>query len=159
MRTKHVYIFISLFLIIACNSYKPFASLKDKKSNIQLIKSKLDLSNAEFKKIQKEDSILFSVSKALRNNVKHDLVKRRLDSFFVDNYTKRELLTILILDYNFRDKKRPFEINRRKNAQGIEFKNIDEIKKFFSPDGKFEKDMEGMLGKKKDSTNSKKKKN
>ncbi|KAB8155434.1 hypothetical protein EZY14_005985 [Kordia sp. TARA_039_SRF] len=155
MRIKYVLTFFILLLIIACNSYQPFSSSKEKRMKSETIKKDLKLSSKNFKKIKKEDSILFSIATALEKKVRLNLIKRRLDSFFSNNYTKKELLTILKLDYNFPKIKKPFEFNRRKDAQGIDFKDINEMKKFFN-EGGVEKKLDSVLGmKKRDSTQKK----
>jgi len=157
---KQLIFFISIpLLLVACKSYIPFTSVKEKNTQLNLIKDKFQLTNVEFKKIKNEDSILFTVAKSLKKNIKLSLIERRLDSFFLGNYDRKDLQVILIIDYHFPKFKN--ELNRKKNAGGIEFKNIEEMKAFFAPDGKFEKDISSMLGmkKKKDSTTSKKKNN
>ncbi|WP_162819791.1 hypothetical protein [Kordia sp. SMS9] len=157
MKKQLIFLISILILIVACKSYVPFASVKEKKTQLELIKTTFNLTKAEFKKMKNEDSILFTVAKSLKKNIKFSLIQRRLDSFFLNNYNRKELLAILLVDYHFPHFKKPVELNRKKNAKGIEFKDMKEMKKFFQPGGGFEKDMNGMLGtKKKDSTTKKK---
>lgn len=150
---------IFLISLIACQSYKPFSSAKEKRIQLDLIKDTFSLTKVEFKKIKNEDSILFTVAKSLKDNRKFSRIERRLDSFFIGNYDRKDLQAILLMDYHFPSFRH--ELNRKKDAGGIEFKNLDEMKAFFAPDGKFEQDMSRMLGmkKKKDSTDVKKKNN
>ena len=155
MRKKHVYIFIVFITIIACKSYEPFSNKEEKKLSRKLIKKEFSLTDNEYDNIKNEDSVLFLVARSLKSNVKHALIERRLDSFFVTNYTRKELLLILDLDYNFPKQRSPFEFNRRKNADGIEFKDMKQLKKFFNKGG-YEKTLDSLFGmKKKDSTNKK----
>jgi len=158
MKTKLIFFISTLVLLVACKSYKPFTSVKQKKEQVNLIKNKFRLTNDEFKKIKNEDSILFAVAKSLKKDIKLSLIERRLDSFFVSNYNKEELLIMLMLDYNFPNER--IELNRKKNADGIDFKSIEEMKKFFEPGGEFDKEIEKVLGiKKKKDSSSKKKQN
>lgn len=153
---KQLIFFISiLLLVIACKSYIPFTSAKVKKEQLSLIKNKFRLTKDEFKKIKNEDSILFAVAKSLKKNIKLTLTERRLDSFFVNNYNKKELLVMLMLDYNFPKEK--FELNRKKDAT-LNFKDIEGMREFLKPGGGLDQDLEKMLGmkKKKDSTSNKK---
>jgi hypothetical protein len=157
MKIKLGFFITVLLLLIACKSYEPFTSRKEKKTQLNFIKNKFRLTSIELKKIENEDSILFTIAKSLRKKIKLSLIERRLDSFFVDNYDKKDLQVMLLIDYHLPNLKRPAELNRDKNAQGMEFKDIEEMKKFFSPGGGFEKDMNKMLGmKKKDSIKKKK---
>ena len=65
---------------------------------------------------------------------------------------------MLLLDYNF--PKERFELNRKNNASGVEFKDMEEMKKFFAPGGILDKEIEKALGmKKKKDSSSKKKQN
>lgn len=156
MRSKLIFFTSILLLILACKSYAPFSSVKEKNEKVNLIKSKFQLTNKEFKKIKKEDSILFTIAKSLKKNIKLNLIERRLDSFFLNNYTKEQLLTILKLDYNFPNLKKPFELNSSKDAAGFEIKNMSEMKKFING-GVLDKQLDSVFGmKKKDSLKKKK---
>ncbi|MEM6718359.1 MAG: hypothetical protein AAF611_03490 [Bacteroidota bacterium] len=156
MKSRLLFFTLIAVLVIACKSFEPFTTAEEKKAQLNLIKDKFQLTNKEFKKIKNEDSILFTIGKSLKKNIKLSLIERRLDSFFLDSYDRRDLQAILLMDYHLPNFKH--ELNRKKDASGIEFKNIEEMKAFFSPDGKFETDMNRMLGmkKKKDSTDKKK---
>jgi len=157
MKKQLIFLISILILIVACKSYVPFASVKEKKTQLELIETTFNLTKVEFKKIKNEDSILFTVAKSLKKNIKLPLIERRLDSFFLGNYDQKDLLVMLLTDYHFPHFKKSAELNRKKGASGIKFKDMEEMKKFFQPGGGFEKDMNGMLGmKKKDSTTKKK---
>lgn len=155
MKSKLTFFTSILLLVFACKTLTPFTSAKEKRTKSNLIKNKFRLTNAEFKKIKNEDSIIFEVAKSIEKNVKPSLTERRLDSFFLKSYTSNELLIILKLDYNFPNLKNPFEYNRAKNADGFEIKNMDQMRKFVN--GGLEKKLDSTFGmKKKDSLKKKK---
>lgn len=160
MKTKFTLLsLLSLFLIIACKSYKPFASKQDKKTNIALIKNTLTLSSKEYGVIKKNDSTLYAISNAIKGNVKSSLIERRIDSFVLKNYTQGELLIMLRLDSLFPNQKIPFEMDRRKVKSHLEFNDINKFKEFMTKGG-LEKQIDSFLGikqKVKDSTEQKKK--
>ncbi|PKG53383.1 MULTISPECIES: hypothetical protein [Olleya] len=126
-----IYIFLFMWLF-NCKPIEPFASNKDKRNSISLIKSTLDVNKNQFKKIKQKDSILFLLSKSLNNKVKPSRLIKRLDSFYLNKYTEGELKAMLKLEYIFRkDKNFNFEIDRSKNPkQGIKVDNVDDGKKF-----------------------------
>lgn len=157
MRVKCNFLMLCCFmLIIACKSYMPFSSKKERTTSVKLIKSKFKLTDKEYNTIKNEDSILFSVSKSLDKKINLNLIERRLDSFFVDNYTKKQLLIILKLDFTFPNQKYPFELNKSIDADGFDIKNIDALKKFMNGGG-FEKKLDSVMSMKhKDSTKKKK---
>lgn len=154
MKTKCLILLI-LISFIACKSYLPFSNKEEKKEKVSLIKKKLNLKNSQYVKIKKHDSVLFSISNSLEKDIKLSLISRRLDSFLVENYTKKELLFILDIDRQFPDLDPPMEFDRRKNVKQKNFKNMKDFKKFVNNiDGEIEKAL-GM--KKKDSAKQQKK--
>jgi len=53
---------------------------------------------------------------SVKNNIDAKLIERRLDSFFLNNYTEGELKSILFLDREFPDSEFPFGIDRKKDT-------------------------------------------
>ena len=123
---------ILVLLFINCKPVQPFKSVKDQRNSMALIKKELDISKNQLKQIKKEDSVLFLLSKSLKNSVKPERLERRLDSFYQKRYTKKELLVMLELEYIFRHDKNPdIELDRSKNPkQGIDITNVDDGSKF-----------------------------
>lgn len=97
MKSSNIFLLCILF-IFACKSHAPFTSLKEKKESIALIKNKINLTNEEFFLLKKEDSILFEISKSIEKNIRISLIKRRIDSFNLNSYTKNEFLQMLKVD-------------------------------------------------------------
>ena len=114
--------FYYLFVLILFNC-RPSSSI---------IKNKLDLSNQQFRQIKSIDSVLFLISKSLNNNVKPARIRRRLDSFYLNSYTKGELKAMLLGEYIFRNDKNPdFELDRSmKPSEGFNMDGVDDGKKF-----------------------------
>ena len=54
MRTRLVFFISTILLFIACKSYEPFSSAKEKKQQENLIKNKFSLTTTELKKIKNE---------------------------------------------------------------------------------------------------------
>ncbi|WP_430410623.1 hypothetical protein [Kordia sp.] len=157
MKTKFTFLTLFLLLVIACKSYKPFTNKKDKKTNVALIKKKINLSTKEYDVLKKNDSALYAISNAIKGNVKSSLIERRIDSFVLKSYTQGEFLVILQLDSLFPNQKNPFELDRRKNAKHIGFNDLSKFKKFMT-EGGLERKIDTLLGMKqkvKDSTKKK----
>ncbi len=132
MNYKLFFSILLLSLFFNCTAFEPFKSQKDKRHNIKIIKNKLDLSNQQFRQIKSIDSVLFLVSKGLNNNVKPARIRRRLDSFYLNSYTKGELKAMLLGEYIFRnDKNLNFELDRTmKPGEGFNMDGVDDGKKF-----------------------------
>lgn len=92
-------IFLISFIFLGCSSsYIPFENMADKKEAMRFAVKSLSIEKSELEYIKKNDSILFSLDKSLKANVSHDLIERRLDSFYLKKYTSSELLFILDMD-------------------------------------------------------------
>ncbi|EDP69702.1 hypothetical protein FBALC1_09232 [Flavobacteriales bacterium ALC-1] len=91
-------IFIISLILIGCKSYQPFNNMNEKRNSLRILKKELKLSTKEFKLIKGKDSVLFEISNSIKNKVKSTLIKRRVDSFLLGNYSKQELLLCLKLD-------------------------------------------------------------
>ncbi|WP_336066629.1 hypothetical protein [Mesoflavibacter sp. CH_XMU1404-2] len=125
------YIILVLFFI-NCKPVQPFKSIKEERKSMVLVNKELDISKNQLRQIKKEDSVLFLLSKSLKNSVKPERLERRLDSFYQKRYTKKELLVMLELEYIFRNDKNPnIELDRsKKPKQGIDITNVDDGSKF-----------------------------
>ncbi len=97
MKTSNIFL-LCIFFVFACKSHAPFTNGKEKKESIALIKNKINLTNDEFYLLKKEDSILFEISKSIKKNIRISLIKRRIDSFKFNSYTKNEFLQMLKVD-------------------------------------------------------------
>ena len=75
------------------------------------------------------------------------MIKRRIDSFVSKSYTQKEILLILKLDSIFPNEKFPFEFDRKKGRNGLEFNDIEKLKEFMN--GGLEKKLDSVLGMKK----------
>ena len=102
---------------------------------------------------------MYAISNAIKGNVKPSLIERRVDSFVLKSYTQGELLIILRLDSLFPNQKFPFELDRRKGVNRMDFNDLNKFKKFMT-EGGLERKMDSVFGMKqkvKDSTKQKKK--
>ncbi|MBC8753950.1 hypothetical protein H2O64_04660 [Kordia sp. YSTF-M3] len=138
---KISYILLFLFIITSCKSYEPFVSRKAKKENIKHLKKTLDLSKKQFLQLANNDSILYSISKSLKNKkVAKRKVEKRLDSFFYGKYDIDELSIMLELDRNFPEME--FNFEKDNSRKRLEFKNLSELKKFMKKiDSSFKKEI------------------
>lgn len=98
MKTKYLLIVVICLIIVSCSSYLPFFSKKDKRESVKRIKNEINLSKDEFGVIKNKDSILYEVSLSIEKEIDSKLIKRRLDSFLLNNYSKKELLHMLKTD-------------------------------------------------------------
>jgi len=98
MKIKYISIIITCFIIFACKSYLPFSSRKDKRESIKILKDSIELSNAGFNFIKNKDSILYELSLSVKKEVNPKLIKRRLDSLILEDYTRKEFLVMLKID-------------------------------------------------------------
>lgn len=114
--------FYYLFILILFNC-KPSSSI---------IRNELDLNRSEYRQIKNNDSVLNLLSKNLKERVSKKRLKRRLDSFYQNKYSNKELLVILKLEYIFRNDKNPnFELDRTmKPGEGFNMEGVDDGKKF-----------------------------
>lgn len=101
-KKKSISLVISSLIVLSCGSYEPFANQKTKKGGIENIRKQLTINHKELSLLKKNDSVLFSLNEALEKDVPKELIERRLDSFFLNSYTKSELLTILEIDKVFK---------------------------------------------------------
>lgn len=131
MKYNILQIFIVLFSFISCKTHLPFASNKEKKINVKLIKDYIFLTKNEFYSIKKEDSLLYKISESVKKRVNPKLIERRLDSFLLKKYNKDELFLLLMLDKEFLNEKIPFELGLPTNVKkGYKINNIKELKEF-----------------------------
>ncbi|QHI35765.1 hypothetical protein IMCC3317_11130 [Kordia antarctica] len=143
MKTKYALIFLC-FILFACNpTYMPFESKKDKKKNVSLIKTKLNLTNKEYSIIKNEDSVLYSLSLSVGKDEKISRIERRLDSFIQKKYTQKELIAILKIDRNLPN--RDLEFSRSKKSTTLNIKDMKELREFMNNGGK-EKLMDSIFG-------------
>lgn len=157
MKTKLILLSSIILLIVACKSYEPFSSAKEKRQRVKTIKNVFQLTNTEFDKIKKEDSILFLVSNSLKKEIKLSLTERRLDSFFTNRYDVEETKIMLKLDFNFPNLKSPFELDRNNKGKRLEINSMKDLKKFMN--GGRDKKIDSLFGfkqKKNDSIKTKK---
>ncbi len=81
-------ILLILIIQISCKSYEPFNSRKEKRQCINDIDKNLLLSKKYRQKIITLDSITNEICLSLKANIKQDLIKKRIDSFYNGNYNK-----------------------------------------------------------------------
>lgn len=130
MNLKFFYAISCLVLITACEStYLPFKNMADKQESLKLIKSKVSLKKEEFNAIKNKDSILYELSVSVKDiDIKQKLIRRRLDSFFLNAYTEEELKSSLELDRVF--KGYTIEIDRNINPHNaLNINSFKDLKK------------------------------
>jgi hypothetical protein len=128
MSKKVIILIILCFSIFGCKTYDSFDSKKEKKACISTIEKEIFLPVNYRKKLFLEDSITNEICTSLKQNINKSLIKRRIDSFCLGNYTKIEMYFILKADRIV--KNHVLEIDRRKGKQHLAFKNFNEVKKF-----------------------------
>ena len=132
--TLHCYICILSLLFIGCKPHKePIDSAQIQKNPIEEIRIKFNLTNIEFQKVKKSDSIVQELKKVLviKDSLKLYHINRRLDSFFLKKYNQKELVHMLKLERLMRTKSNNFELNRNLNPNSsLHFKSIEDFKRF-----------------------------
>ncbi len=121
-------ILLILIIQISCKSYEPFNSRKEKRQCINDIDKNLLLSKKYRQKIITLDSITNEICLSLKANIKQDLIKKRIDSFYNGNYNKLELYYILKLKRFSPDW--DIEFDRSKNKKHLTFKDMQQFKKY-----------------------------
>jgi len=127
-------IFLSLLLLV-CKTKKSSTidSSQIQKNPIEKIQIKFNLTDIEFQKIKKSDSIVQELKKALviKDSLKLYHINRRLDSFFLKKYNQKELVHMLKLERLMRTKSSNFELHRNASPNNsLHFKSIEDFKKF-----------------------------
>lgn len=150
---KQILVSILCLFIFSCNS-KLFSNSKEKRTSLELIKNNLELSKSEYNKIKDKDSLIYEISLSIKKNVIPKLIKRRFDSFYLNNYSQKEFKFILELDRAFPNGDNIFEIDRSDNTDNfIKMKSIDEIKLLMKKiDSTFENKQNIKIKTKQDST-------
>jgi len=108
-----------LFLIFGCKS------LVNK-----TVKKELSLTQVEYNKIKKDSLITNTLYRSIKDSVKISVIEKRLDSFFLGSYVKKELISILEVDRVFKGK---LNIEFKKDfdtLNAIEFNNTKDLKNF-----------------------------
>lgn len=127
--------FIIVLLLISCKASHPYSSLKEKRTSLKTVKNYLNLSNDRYRVIKSKDSISYELWLSIEENIKPELMNRRLDSLFNQNYNERVLIAFLKLDRAFPDSPNTWEVNHS-NRKGQSFNTLEEgivvVKKFDS---------------------------
>ncbi|RLJ65638.1 hypothetical protein CLV86_1215 [Lacinutrix venerupis] len=98
MKIKSLFIFITFWFAFSCVTHLPFSSAKSKRESIKNIKDYIHFNKNEFNSIKNNDSILYEMSLSIEKEMDSKLIKRRLDSFLLNSYSKKEFLHMLKLD-------------------------------------------------------------
>lgn len=98
MKTKFIFTFITFWFVFSCVTHLPFSSAKSKRESIKNIKDYIHFNTNEFNSIKNNDSILYEMSLSIEKEMDSKLIKRRLDSFLLNSYSKKEFLHMLKLD-------------------------------------------------------------
>lgn len=128
---KYISLLFIIAFLISCKIQKPFANNREQNANIKIIRKKTSISRAELNLLKKQDSAVYEVGLSLKEKVKPKLVRRRLDSFFNGNYSRKELLMIIKIDRAFNGEETTFEFDRESDPNDlINLKSIEETKEF-----------------------------
>ncbi|APX99259.1 hypothetical protein [Lacinutrix venerupis] len=98
MKIKSLFIFITFWFAFSCVTHLPFSSAKSKRESIKNIKDYIHFNKNEFNSIKNNDSILYEMSLSIEKEIDPKLIERRLDSFLLNSYSKKEFLHMLKLD-------------------------------------------------------------
>jgi hypothetical protein len=93
------------------------------------VKSKLNLNRKEFNLIKKESELINEINLSFKDSINLNLIKRRLDSFYLKKYTMKELISSIELDRVFKGAN--VEIDRSLHKDSVpNFDNVGEMKQF-----------------------------
>ncbi len=124
MNKKIFYLLFFMFSILNCKTH--LMPIKERKKCINTINTNLNLTKKMQHFLFTDDLIVESVCLSIQNkNFKQKVLKRRIDSFYLGNYTENEFLFILKIDrgVNFN-----FEFDRNKKVKNpLKVKSIEEI--------------------------------
>jgi hypothetical protein len=128
---RNILVVSVLLFAIGCSSYVPFESNKKKRVGLKYIKDSLDLTKQEYQKLHVNDSLLYIVSKSIKDKkTDKTKIKKRLDSFFLNKYDRNQLWIILELDRNFSTMN--FNFLRDDGRKMLDFSNMEEFTIFMN---------------------------
>ncbi|WP_452601716.1 hypothetical protein [Pontimicrobium sp. MEBiC06410] len=128
---KYYIILIIIFTAFNCSCPRLIKESNTKCEQLSIIKEQLHLEKKKFKLIKQDDNIINAIYLSIKDTVSIPLINRRLDSFFVKSYTKKELLTILKVDKAFKGQKIVLELDRKiKIEKEANFETAEEAAKF-----------------------------
>ena len=82
------------------------------------------------------------MAKSLREKVKPNLIRRRLDSFFLGNYSKKAFHLMLRLDRVMRDGSIEFD-RTGEFKEYLNFSSVEEVEKFLK---NFDSNIDSLIG-------------
>jgi hypothetical protein len=93
---KNIVLILILFLT-SCSLFKPSNELSNR-YKLKVLKSKLNLTNLEYKTLKNDELIINEAYKTLIDTVEVSKINNRLDSFFAKKYSRRKTQAALILE-------------------------------------------------------------
>ena len=112
-------------ILFSCNSYSPFLNRKEKTESLKFLIKNIKLTREELNTMKNKDSLIYEMYTSIKSSVDSKLIRRRLDSFLLNNYSRKEFLLSLKNDRVDTD----WEIDRRKGEYNhLKIKDIEELK-------------------------------
>ncbi|WP_452599378.1 hypothetical protein [Pontimicrobium sp. MEBiC01747] len=93
---KNIVLILILFLT-SCSLFKPSNELSNR-YKLKVLKSKLNLTNLEYKTLKNDELIINEAYKTLIDTVEVSKINNRLDSFFAKKYSRGKTHVALIME-------------------------------------------------------------
>jgi len=128
------FLFFSILFSISSFSQKNESLVIDEKEKLNILIDSLKLDSTAINRIASKDTIISELYLTIKDSVKIPRIKRRLDSFLVDNYSEKQLLMSLKMERLIGENDRFEFIDSLSPNNNLRFETMEEFTEFFSKD-------------------------
>ncbi|MCG2417622.1 hypothetical protein K8089_01210 [Aequorivita sp. F47161] len=126
------FLFFSILFSISAFSQKNESPGFGEKEKLNILIDSLKLDSTAINRIASKDTIISELYLTIKDSVKVPRIKRRLDSFLLDNYSETQLLMSLKMERLMGDNDRFEFIDSLSPNNSLRFETMEEFTEFFN---------------------------